>query len=119
MSAWSALLLYMLISAAAVGGLLVAARVLRVVARSGSALKTRPYECGEETDGPAWIRFHPRYYVVALFFVLFDVEAAFFFPWAVAQKGLGWAGLASVALFTGVLLLGWWYAVRKGALQWQ
>ena len=116
---WFGFLAFLLVSAISVGGLFIAAKVLGVRARGKSQLKERTYECGEEAEGPAWIRFHPRYYLVALFFVLFDVEAAFFFPWAVAEKTLGWNGLASIALFTGVLLLGWWYAVKKDALRWQ
>jgi len=119
MGSWGALTTYFVVSAVIVGSLVALATVLRVQAKRSTLLKTRPYECGEEPDGPAMIRFHPRYYLVALFFVLFDVEAAFFFPWAVAQRTLGWAGLGSMAAFTGVLLLGWAYAVRKGALQWQ
>ena len=119
MSGWGGLFVFFVASVLAVGGLIVLARLLRVEARHDSPLKRRGYECGEEPDGPAWIRFHPRYYVVALFFVLFDVEAAFFFPWAVSERALGWAGLASVVLFTAVLLIGWAYAIRKGALRWQ
>lgn len=101
-------------------GTLLAARLLAV--RSKKVLPTRDltYECGEEPDGAAWIRFHPRYYVVALLFVLFDVETAFLLPWALnLGAGIGEVLLIEMGLFVGVLLLGWGYAVRKGALQWQ
>jgi NADH-quinone oxidoreductase subunit A len=108
---WNGLLAFFVVSTALVLGIVFAAWVLRVKSRTDSPLKRLPYE--------SWIRFHPRYYVVALFFVLFDVEAAFLFPWAVAQRALGWAGLGAIVVFTVVLLLGWWYALRKGALQWQ
>ncbi len=119
MSGWTGLFVFLVVSVVMIGGLLAAAWMLRVKARRDSPLKRHAYECGEEPDGPAWIRFHPRYYVVALFFVLFDVEAAFFFPWAIRERALGWAGLGSIVVFTGVLLVGWAYALRKGALKWQ
>src|SRR6476619_6549660 len=99
-------------------GTLVAAALLRVRARKYSEARTRTYECGEEPDGGAWVRFHPRYYLVALVFVLFDVEAAFLLPWAVSLRGLGTFALWSMALFIGILLVGWLYAVKKGALRW-
>jgi NADH:ubiquinone oxidoreductase subunit 3 (subunit A) len=106
-------------TAVIVGAFLVGARLLRVATGPSSRLRGRPYECGEEPEGPVWIRFHPRYYVVALCFLVFDVEAVFLFPWALANHGLGWAGLSAVAAFVAILLLGWWYAVRKEALRWQ
>ncbi len=117
--AWLAALGFSLVSLVIAGTLLVAARFLRVRARQDSPLKTRPYECGEEPLGETRIQFHPRYYVVALFFVLFDVEAAFLFPWAVVVKRMGGAGLVMVGSFLGILLLGWLYALRKEALRWQ
>ncbi|HEY6560458.1 MAG TPA: NADH-quinone oxidoreductase subunit A [Polyangiaceae bacterium] len=116
---WISAFAFILVAAALSCGLLLGARLLRVRALSASPLKRRTYECGEEPEGPAWIRFHPRYYVVALLFVLFEVEAAFLFPWATAQDALGVLGLFSMFLFIAVLLLGWWYAVRKGAIKWQ
>jgi NADH-quinone oxidoreductase subunit A len=100
-------------------GMLAAAHVLRVEARTRSRLKARPYECGEEPEGKVWIQFHPRYLLVALLFLLFDVEAIFLFPYALGSRGLGWAGIAAIGLFVGVLLLGWAYAVRKDAIKWQ
>jgi NADH-quinone oxidoreductase subunit A len=116
---WNGLLAFFIVSTLLVGGIVAAGWILKVKARRDSPLKRHPYECGEEAAGPSWIRFHPRYYVVALFFVLFDVEAAFLFPWAVAQRALGWTGFGAIVVFTGVLMLGWWYALRKGALRWQ
>jgi NADH-quinone oxidoreductase subunit A len=100
--------------------MLLVGAVLRVKSRRKvSAIQREIYECGEEPDGPAWIRFHPRYYVVALVFVLFDVEAAFLFPWALGLRLNGWLAIADMTVFLGILLLGWAYAVRKGAIQWQ
>ena len=100
-------------------GMLIAAALVRVRARVHSPGKFDTYECGEEPDGVAWVRFHPRYYVVALVFVLFDVEAAFLFPWALTLREVGMLAIVEMAIFVGILLAGWAYAVRKGASEWQ
>jgi NAD(P)H-quinone oxidoreductase subunit 3 len=100
-------------------GMLVAAKLLAVTAKSSSKLKTMTYECGEEPEGGAWLQFHPRYYLVALVFVLFDIEAVFLFPWALAIEELGGLAIVDMLIFVLVLLLGWGYALRKGALKWQ
>lgn len=80
--------------------------------------KNIPYECGEETVGPTWIQFHVGYYVIALVFVIFDVEAVFLVPWAVAYMNLGLAGFVGMMVFIGILLLGLLWVWKKGALQW-
>ena len=117
--AWLAALGFLIVSLIVPLSMIIGARILRVRARQDSPLKTRPYECGEEPAGPTWIQFHPRYYLVAIVFVIFDLEAAFLLPWAAELKRLGMAALIEVAVFVGILLLGWAYAVRKGALEWQ
>jgi NADH:ubiquinone oxidoreductase subunit 3 (subunit A) len=99
-------------------GTLLAAGLLRVRSRKYSEARTRTYECGEEPDGDAWVRFHPRYYLVALVFVLFDVEAMFLLPWAVSLRDMGAVALWSMLAFLAILFLGWIYAVKKGALRW-
>ena len=99
-------------------GTLLAAGLLRVRSRKFSEARTRTYECGEEPDGDAWVRFHPRYYLVALVFVLFDVEAIFLLPWAVSLRDMGAVALWSMVVFLAILFLGWIYAVKKGALRW-
>ncbi len=119
MEAWQSALSFLLLSAFVGASMLIAARVLRVRARSNSPLKTLTYECGEEPEGTAWLKFHPRYYVIALVFVLFDVEAVFLFPWALTIRELGALAIVEMLVFVGVLLLGWLYALRKGALKWQ
>lgn len=116
---WLAALGFLILSLIVPVSMVVAARVLRVRAKVSSPLKTRPYECGEEPLGPTWIQFHPRYYLVAMVFVIFDLEAAFLLPWAADLQRLGMAALVEVFVFVGILLLGWGYAVRKGALEWQ
>jgi len=80
--------------------------------------KNAPYECGEEQIGPAWINFNVGYYLFALLFLAFDVEAAFLYPWAVVAREAGVTGLIEVAIFVLFLVLGLVYAWRKGALEW-
>jgi NADH:ubiquinone oxidoreductase subunit 3 (subunit A) len=87
--------------------------------RQPNALKSSTYECGEEPIGKPWIRFHIGYYVFALIFVIFDVEAVFLFPWAVIMRKLGVFGLVEMGVFIGILALGLAYAWRKGVLEWQ
>lgn len=99
--------------------LLFGAKLLAVRARRESPLKQLTYECGESPAGMAWVRFHARYYVVALFFLLFDIEAAFLFPWGGSARELGVHGLVAILSFVAVVMLGWLWAVRKGALKWQ
>lgn len=113
------LLAYLLIATTLVFVLLAVAKILRVIATRQSPLKRQTYECGEVPTGTTWVRFHARYYVVALFFVLFDVEAAFLLPWASIVREAGVSGLAAIGSFVVVLMLGWAWATRKGALTWQ
>jgi NADH-quinone oxidoreductase subunit A len=80
--------------------------------------KSLPYESGTSTPGGAHQRFSVHFYLVAMLFILFDVEAVFLFAWAVTARALGLAGFATIALFVGVLGLGLAYAWRKGALAW-
>ena len=93
------------------------ARLLRP--NKPSPEKLMPYECGPDPIGPAWYQFNIRYYVYALLFVVFDVEAAFLFPWALVYRQQGWAGFAEMVVFIGILTAGLLYAWRKGALEWQ
>lgn len=118
-SAAGSLVTFLAVTAATSIVILVVAGVLRVRARRSSRLKGETYECGEAPSGAAWVRFHARYYVIALFFVLFDVEAAFLLPWAAHARSLGTGGIVAVFGFVGVLMLGWLWALRKGALRWQ
>ena len=81
-------------------------------------VKNAPYECGVETIGPTTVQFHNRFYLFALVFVIFDVEAVFLFPWAVTYAQLGLYALVEMGIFVGLLLIGYAYAWRKGALEW-
>ena len=117
--AWLALVAFVAFSLLVPAGMALVGRVLAVRARQSTQLKYQTYECGEDPAGPVWVKFHPRYYVVALFFVLFDVEAAFMVPWAVIVREIGVAGIVEMFVFVGILLVGWAYALRKGTLKWQ
>jgi NADH-quinone oxidoreductase subunit A len=81
--------------------------------------KAIPYECGNDTEGGHKIRVAAKFYLVAILFMVFDVEAALIYPWAVSFRGLGWVGLVSMTAFVGALLVALVYLWRKGALEWE
>jgi len=110
------LLVHLSVVAAAVVGLIVVSRFLGP--RRPTVPKSLPYESGTQTPGGAHQRFSVHFYLVAMLFILFDVEAVFLFAWAVAARRLGSAGFATIAIFGAVLGLGLAYAWRKGALSW-
>lgn len=80
--------------------------------------KNEPFESGVVGAGGARLRLSAQFYLVAMFFVIFDVEALFLYAWAVSVKEAGWAGFAVISVFIGELLLGLWYLHRIGALDW-
>ena len=82
-------------------------------------VKLQPYECGIETTGDARDRYSIRYYLIAMLFVIFDVETVFMFPWAVSVDRLAVFGLVEMLVFLFILVVGYFYAWRKGALEWQ
>jgi NADH-quinone oxidoreductase subunit A len=84
-----------------------------------SKIKLDTFECGIESHGNARIPFSIKYFLVAILFVLFDVEVIFMYPWAVNFKTLGVQGLLEMLLFMGLLLTGFFYIIRKGALKWE
>lgn len=81
--------------------------------------KLAPYECGFDAFSDARMKFDVRFYLVALLFIIFDLEIAFLFPWAMALKSIGWFGFTSMMIFLFVLTIGFIYEWRKGALEWQ
>ena len=89
-----------------------------VAPRRPGAIKNSPYECGEQPIGGAWIQFNVGYYLFGLLFLVFDVEAAFLYPWAVAFRQVGWVGLLEAGIFLLILIAGLAYAWKKGALEW-
>ncbi len=80
--------------------------------------KLLPYESGSPLFMDARIQFPMRYYIIAMLFVVFDIEIVFMFPWAVAFKKLGLLGLVEMGLFIAILVVGFWYVWKKGALEW-
>jgi NADH-quinone oxidoreductase subunit A len=86
--------------------------------RRADADKASPYECGFEAFEDTRMKFDVRYYLVAILFIIFDLEIAFLFPWAVALDSIGTFGLASMGVFLGVLVVGFIYEWKKGALEW-
>lgn len=84
-----------------------------------SAVKSQSYECGIDPVGGGWSQTHVRYYIFALLFLIFDVEAVFIFPWAVKLEALGLFALVEMVVFIVILLAGLVYAVRKGVLSWE
>jgi NADH-quinone oxidoreductase subunit A len=87
--------------------------------RKPDSEKLSPYECGFEAFEDARMKFDVRYYLVAILFILFDLEIAFLFPWAVTLGELGSFGFWSMMVFLGILVVGFVYEWRKGALEWE
>ena len=83
-----------------------------------SLVKLEAYECGIKAASDSRGRYTVRFYIIAILFVIFDVETIFLFPWAVESKHLGWFGVAEVAVFLAVLIVGYVWAYKKGALEW-
>ena len=93
--------------------------ISRMIApRHPSPQKLTTYECGEEPIGIGWIRFHVRYYLYALVYIVFAVETVFLFPWAIVFRELGLFAFLEMMVFIGILLVGLAYAWKKGALEW-
>ena len=84
-----------------------------------TAEKLQTYECGEVVEGSAWLQFNVRFYVIALIFLIFDVEVVFLFPWAVGFQHIGSLGFWSMMLFLLILTIGFLYEWKKGALEWE
>ena len=83
-------------------------------------VKSDMYECGVETEGgDAWGQFHVRYFVIALVFLVLDIEVLFLFPWAVSMGALGWGGFLAVIIFTLILAVGFIYDWKKKGLEWE
>ena len=81
--------------------------------------KLSPYECGFEAFEDSRMKFDVRYYLVAILFIIFDLEIAFLFPWAVVLDRIGWFGFIAMMVFLGILVIGFIYEWKKGALEWE
>lgn len=109
-------LVYIVISIGFIFGSLTIGKVLRPNRPTPEKLTT--YECGEEAIGSAWIQFNVRFYIIALIFLIFDVEIAVLFPWARIFQKMGLLALAEILLFVGILVVGFAYVWVKGDLEW-
>jgi len=105
-----------------IAGVIATAMILASVVlakQNPNSEKLSPYECGFEPFEDARVRFDVRYYLVAILFIIFDLEVAFLFPWAVSLGDIGLFGFWSMIVFLGVLTVGFAYEWRKGALEWE
>jgi NADH-quinone oxidoreductase subunit A len=110
-------LLFLIVSTVIGVALLIVGAVLGP--KSPGADKLSPYECGFEAFEDARMKFDVRYYLVAILFIVFDLEIAFVVPWAVVFQTIGVFGLVEMGIFLALLLLGFAYAWKKGALEWE
>jgi NADH-quinone oxidoreductase subunit A len=115
-SSYIPIFLYALVALAFPIVLLVGAKFFRPWVPS--ATKQAAYECGIEATSDSRGRYTVRFYIVAILFVIFDVETIFLYPWAVRYHQLGWFGVAEVAVFLAILVVGYVWAYKKGAFEW-
>lgn len=87
--------------------------------RKSNPAKLSPYECGFDAIQDARIPFDVRFYLVAMLFIVFDLETAFLFPWAVALRHIGWVGFSAMMIFLAILVIGFIYEWKRGALEWE
>jgi NADH-quinone oxidoreductase subunit A len=113
---FATVLVYVLVSAGFIFGSMTLGRIIRPNRPTPEKLTT--YECGEAPIGSAWIQFNVRFYVIALIFLIFDVELAILFPWVVIFKKVGLLALAEMMIFVAILVVGFVYVWVKGDLEW-
>jgi NADH-quinone oxidoreductase subunit A len=111
------ILIFLVIGTLVGGGALAAGFLL--AERRPDNQKNAPYECGFEAFENARMKFDVRYYLVAILFIIFDLEIAFLFPWAVVLENIGIVGFVAMVLFLGILVVGFIYEWKKGALEWE
>lgn len=116
-SEYGIILLFVILGFVFVGIALVLSAVIRP--SKPNPVKNSTYECGEIPIGEPWIKFNVRFYVIALVFLLFDVEVVFLLPWAVVFKQLGWFAFIEMIIFVVILLAGFVYVWGKGDLDWE
>lgn len=125
LSAYGNILLMGVIGIVLLAGLLFLTKV--IAPNKPNPIKMSTYECGEEAIGTSWTQFNPRFYIIALVFLLFDVELIFVFPWATVfgnkefiqiDSRWGWFTLVEMAIFIGILILGLVYVWKRGYLNW-
>ena len=107
----------------AVASLLAGLFFLGATYLGGKVNKTRekmlPFECGSESSGGRHLKLSVKFYLTAILFVVFDIEAVFLYPWAIQFKSLGWTGFGSMFAFLAVVIVALVYVVKKGALEWE
>ena len=107
-------------TAVGVGAIVASGSLARLTgSQNPDSEKLSPYECGFEAFEDARMKFDVRYYLVAILFILFDLEIAFLFPWAIVLQDIGWFGLVAMLVFLGILVVGFIYEWKKGALEWE
>ena len=116
LSSFGVILVFLIFALVLVGVAIIAATVIRP--NNPSKLKSTNYESGIIPEGSPWILFNTRFYLVALAYIIFDVELVLLFPWAVTFKELGWYAFWSMAIFVFILFLGLYYDWAKGYLNW-
>ncbi len=114
---FASVLVFVLVGVAFIFVTLLLSKMLRPSGKY-SAEKYMPYECGEVPEGSAWIQFNIRFYVIALIFIIFEVEVIFLLPWAVVFKRLGAFAFVEGLIFVGILMVGLAYVWKKGDLAW-
>ena len=112
-------LLVTFLLAAGIAGLMLLLNALLGPKNKMTAVKAEPFECGLEPMSSPTGHFPVKFYLIAMFFILFDVEIVWFFPWAVILRQLRWTGIAEMFSFVFLLVLGFVYAWKKGALEWE
>jgi NADH-quinone oxidoreductase subunit A len=116
-TAYVSVLIFAVLAAAFPVAMLALFKYIRPESRALGA-KLEPYECGVPAESDARGRYSVRFYIVAMLFVIFDVETIFLFPWAIQYKVLGLFGLVSMFVFLGILIVGYVWLYKKGALDW-
>lgn len=110
------ILVFIILSIVFVLGGIITARIISP--KKVTKEKLISYECGETPVGDAWIKFNIRFYIIALVFIIFDVEVVFLFPWAVVFKGMGMIAFVEMFIFLAILFVGFIYLWKRGDLEW-
>lgn len=100
-------------------GLVLLASASLLAKHNPDAVKNSPYECGFGAFESSRIPFDVRFYLIAILFIIFDLETAFFFPWALVLRQIGWFGFCAMMIFLGLLVIGFIYEWKRGALEWE
>ncbi len=107
------------ISVGVIAGVVLLSLGMLIGPHKPDAAKNSPYECGFEAFEDSRMKFDVRYYLVAILFIIFDLEIAFLFPWAIVLDKIGLFGLIAMAVFLGILVIGFIYEWKNGALEWE